>query len=109
MNRFKKLLPFFKNKFVITSVGVILWLTFFDKYDLISQYKARKVLIKLEQDKKYYTAEIKKNQEQMLELKTNAQSLEKFAREKYLMKKDDEDIFLIFDKTKSDTSTALIR
>ncbi len=101
MNNIKKYLPVFKNKYVLTSLAVVVWISFFDKYDLISQYQARQALKHLEKDKEYYASEIKKNQQEMNDLQTNAQSLEKFAREKYLMKMEDEDVFLIIDKSDS--------
>ena len=104
MQTLKKYLPFFKNKYVITILAVLVWISFFDKYDLVTQYQARQALSQLEKDKQYYTDEIKKNQNEINELETNATSLEKFAREKYMMKKDDEDIFLIIDKTAADSS-----
>jgi cell division protein FtsB len=103
VKNFKKLLPFLKNKYIITSLAVLVWISFFDKYDLISQYQARQALKRLEKDKEYYATEIQKNQKEMNELQTNAQSLEKFAREKYLMKREDEDVFLILDKSEIDS------
>ena len=87
-------------------VAVVVWISFFDKYDLVSQYQARQALHQLEKDKQYYADEIKKNQEEINELQTNSQSLEKFAREKYLMKKDDEDVFLIIDKSAADSTNS---
>ena len=104
MKTVKKYLPYFKNKYVLTILGVVVWISFFDKYDLVTQYQARQALKQLEKDKHYYAAEIKKNQEEINELQTNAQSLEKFAREKYLMKKDDEVVFLIIDKSQADST-----
>ena len=91
-----KKLPFwFKNKYFITGFIFLLWLLFFDRNDLVSQYKIRSELKKLEEEKKFFLEEIKKDQESINDLKTNPQTLEKFAREKYLMKKDNEDIFVI--------------
>jgi len=86
-------------------MGLTVWLTFFDRYDLVAQYDSRQRLKQLEADRQYFRDEIHKSQEDMHELQTNAASLEKFAREKYLMKKDDEDIFVIIDKTQSKDST----
>ena len=57
------------------------------------EYKSK--LHALELDKKYYLDEIKKNHTDMVELMTNPKNLEKFAREKYLMKKENEDIFVL--------------
>lgn len=106
MKNLKKILPHLKNKYIVTLVAVVVWISFFDKYDLVSQYQARQALKQLEKDKQYYADEIKKNQEEINELQTNAQSLEKFAREKYLMKKDDEDVFLIIDKSAADSTNS---
>jgi cell division protein FtsB len=52
----------------------------------------------LQRDKAYYEKKIKEDTQQLKELKTNRENLEKFAREQYLMKKDNEDIFVFVDK-----------
>ena len=91
----KKLLPHFKNKYVLTLLIFITWMLFFDRNDIISQIGMRSKLNQMKQDKLYYTEEIEKNKKEMEELMTNPKTLEKFAREKYLMKRDDEDIFVI--------------
>ncbi len=91
----KKLLPHFKNKYVLTLLIFITWMLFFDRNDIISQIGMRSKLSQMKQDKLYYTEEIEKNKKEMEELMTNPKTLEKFAREKYLMKKDDEDVFVI--------------
>jgi cell division protein FtsB len=68
---------------------------FFDRHDIISQVKLRKELKKLEEEKEFYLREIAKDSKNLNELLTNPKTLEKFAREKYLMKKENEDIFVI--------------
>jgi cell division protein FtsB len=98
MKKFAKLLPWLKNKYVITVIAFIVWMTFFDRNDFISQYSYRKQLGKLQNDKNYYASEIDLNKKNTFELKSNSANLEKFAREKYLMKKDNEEIFLIVRK-----------
>ena len=90
--------PWVRNRYVITSFCFIVWMLFFDQYDLISQIQERRTLQSLEEDKKYYIDEIKKAQQDLDELVTNTQKLEKFAREKYLMKMDDEEVFVIVEK-----------
>ena len=90
-----KLLPLLKNKYVFTTIIFIVWMLFFDRNDIISQIGMRNKLSQMKQDKLYYTTEIDKNKMAMQELMTNPETLEKFAREKYLMKKDDEDVFVI--------------
>lgn len=68
---------------------------FFDRNDFISQYSYRQVLKKLKADNEYYQKEIEQNKKDMQELMSDPKHLEKFARERYMMKKDNEDIFLI--------------
>jgi len=55
-------------------------------------------LNKLEAQKEYYLKIIKENTEKIRELRTDKANLEKFAREEYLMKKNNEDIFVIVKK-----------
>ena len=71
---------------------------FFDRNNVISQFELRSKLNQLQEDRIYYMEEIKKDRQDMNQLLSNPKNLEKFAREKYLMKKDNEDIFLIVKK-----------
>ncbi len=73
----------------------VVWMIFFDRNDLISQYSYRQELKKLEIDKEYYIKEIEENKKNTFELTSDPENLEKFARETYRMKKDDEDIFMV--------------
>ena len=68
---------------------------FLDRNDLLSQYQYRQKLTQLKTDQDYYKEEIIKVKNDLKELSTDPEQLEKFAREKYLMKKDGEDIFII--------------
>lgn len=72
-----------------------IWLAFFDQNDFYTQYKLSKELNKLESDKEYYLREIGAAKSDLNELVSDNEQLEKFAREKYFMKKSDEEIFLI--------------
>lgn len=91
----KHVLSILKNKYFVTLIFFLVWLIFFDRYDLISQHDFRQDLKDLRKEKKYYLEEIRKNTEVMNALQFDSIALEKFAREKYLMKKDNEDIFVI--------------
>ena len=71
---------------------------FFDKNDIVSQIDLTKKLHALEEEKKYFIDEIAQSKSDMTELVTNPKNLERFAREKYLMKKDNEDIFVIVEE-----------
>ena len=77
----------------------LIWVTFIDKNNLISQYQDRQVLYGLDKEKRYYQSEIQTTQDKLNELKTDSRSIEKFAREKYLMKKENEEIWLVVDKS----------
>ena len=93
--KIKWLYPLFRNKYFLASLFFLVWLSFFDKNDFISQYKYRCELRQLNADRQYYIDELKKNKEDLKNLMGSPANLEKFAREKYFMKKDDEDIFII--------------
>ena len=84
-----------KNKYLIAGIAFITWMLFFDRNDLMSQYEYRQQLNKLEAEKEFYTVESEKAVKDLTELTTDRGKLEKFAREKYLMKKDNEDVFVI--------------
>ena len=89
-----KIPKWLKNKYAITLAVFIIWLAFFDQNNFLVQYDFKKELKTLEQDKSFYLKEIKKTRTELNELTTNPVTLEKFAREKYLMKKDNEEIFV---------------
>jgi len=84
-----------KNKYSFTIIAFIVWVGFFDRNDFFSQYSYRQELKKLQSDKAYYIAEIEKNKIDMKELTSDPEHLEKYAREHYLMKRDNEDVFMI--------------
>lgn len=98
MKRFKKVLKVVKNKYLLTLLGLAVWLTFFDRNDIFTQYSLRQEVVKLEQERDYYLSEISSNKKSIRELQTNDKSLERFARETYLMKRDNEDVFVIVRK-----------
>ena len=92
MQRFLYLL---RNKYFIASVLFLTWMLFFDTNDLISQYEYVQELRERKEEKEFYIQETEKTLRDINELSTNKEKLEKFAREKYLMKKDNEDVFVI--------------
>src|ERR1044072_2894345 len=84
-----------RNKYLLVVVALGVWLLFFDKNDLFSQWARRAEVKKLESDVRYYRDEINRNQTEMQELQSNPKTLETFAREHYLMHRDNEDIFIL--------------
>lgn len=91
----KRLVELLKNKYFLISSVFIVWMLFFDRNDILSQYDYDKQVKKLEEEKEFYNKEIAKVEKDLDELTTNKEKLEKFARERYLMKRDNEDIFVI--------------
>jgi cell division protein FtsB len=94
-SQMKRLLDLVKNKFFLATVAFVIWMIFFDKNDLFSQYEYHQQLSKLKQEQEFYKTETAKVNKDLDELTSDKVKLEKFAREKYLMKKDNEDIFII--------------
>lgn len=87
-----------KNKFALTAFVFLIWITFFDQNNLITQIQYRMELNKLEEEREFYKEEIKVILEDLDDLERNPKTLEKFAREKYLMKKENEEIFVIVEE-----------
>ncbi|MES2592797.1 MAG: septum formation initiator family protein [Bacteroidota bacterium] len=96
----KKLLTIIKNKYLITIIALVVWVIFFDKNDLKTQFDLRQQVKQLEKERNYFAQEIAVITSDIKELTTNPKTLEKFAREKYLMKRDNEDIFVIVEDKK---------
>ena len=89
-----KLPWYIRNKYAITLIIFAVWMLFFDQHNVINQVELRAELYQLESDKDYYVEEIAQIKEDLDELLSDDEKLEKFAREKYFMKKADEDIFI---------------
>lgn len=83
------------NKYLLTSVAFVLWITFFDDKDLLTQRERNGELEEMQKSKAYYLSEIAREKKALEELKSNPAAIERLAREKYLMKRDNEDLFLI--------------
>ncbi|HTX88100.1 MAG TPA: septum formation initiator family protein [Bacteroidales bacterium] len=87
------------NKYFLTTVAFGVWLIFFDTNSIPNRIRLRHKLNDLKQEKKFYQEEIRKDSTLTRQLLNDTSALEKFAREKYRMKKDNEDLFLIMDTT----------
>ena len=88
------LLQFISNKYVWVLLFFIIWMLFLDNYSYFDHRFLNKQIDELETNKEYYQEEIKKD-EQSIKLLKNPNQIEKYAREKYYMKKDSEDIYII--------------
>jgi cell division protein DivIC len=85
----------FRNFYFIAAVSFFIWMLFLDSNNLIARYQLSSKLNSLESEKEYFEDKIKEVQKDHDELFGDRESLEKFAREKYLMKKESEDIYVI--------------
>lgn len=94
----KRLPPIFRNFYFVTGITFLVWMTFLDSNDLINRFRLSAKLRALENEKEYYQEKIKEVEEDRQELMGTSELLEKFAREKYLMKKPTEDIFIVEEK-----------
>jgi cell division protein FtsB len=86
-----------RNKYILTSILFVLWMLMFDQNNLNERRKNNRDYNQLIRERDYFQKKIEENRKRIQELKTNDDNLEKFAREQYLMKKDNEDIFIIVD------------
>jgi cell division protein FtsB len=84
-----------RNKFLLTTVAFTVWMLFFDKNDFFAQMERKDELQELNKSKDYFTQQIEQERKFSEELKHNPTTIEKFAREKYFMKREGEDLFLI--------------
>ncbi|MDN3549616.1 septum formation initiator family protein [Mucilaginibacter aquaedulcis] len=96
----KRLIDLLKNKFFLVTLAFVVWMIFFDRNDLFSQYEYRRQVNKLKAERDFYKAQTDEVNKELNELTSNPKQLEKFAREKYLMKKDNEDVFVIVHEKK---------
>ena len=91
----KKWVSIFTNKYLFSFLFLIVWVLFFDENDSITQKGRLNDLSILNKKKNYYKSEIEIAKQELSDIQNNDDALEKFARERYMMKKDGEDIFII--------------
>lgn len=98
--RQKKLVKFISNRYVLILIGFSVWMLFFDGNSYLVHKEYNKEIDKINKFNKFYEENTKEFNLVITKLKDSLQ-LERFAREKYLMKKENEDIYLIeFDTIK---------
>ncbi len=90
----KKWFKILTNMYVLVLTIFVVWMAFFDTNSLLIHLELRKEIKKLEQQKEFLKNEITLDKKVLKKLST-PEEVEKFAREKYYMKKENEEIFLI--------------
>jgi cell division protein FtsB len=83
------------NKYLIVFLAFVVFVTFFDEHNLIQRWKSYQKINQLEEELDFYKEEIKATKLKKNQLQSSKENLEKFAREHYLMHKENEDIFII--------------
>ncbi|MBS1510086.1 MAG: septum formation initiator family protein [Bacteroidetes bacterium] len=89
------MLSWLANKYLITGLAFLAWILFFDPKDIPSNINRAESYHKLQQNEQHLDKMIAETKKDLELLKTNPQTIEKYARENYMMKKDNEDIFII--------------
>lgn len=97
---YRKLFSLLKNKFFIALVVFLVWMLFFDRNNILNQIQLRQNLHQYQKEKQFYLEQIAADSEATYDLMSDSVHLEKFARERYYMKKDSEDVFLMIKKEK---------
>jgi len=98
IQKFKQMPWYIKNIYFALLAFFIVWMLFFDTNNIFYQFKLSTKVKELEDQKKYYNEEIKEVDELKEELFSTDENKEKFAREKYYMKKDNEDVFIVVEE-----------
>ena len=97
---FLKIWPVLKNKYVLTISVFAIWILFFDQNNLVDRMRMSSEIRQLEDDREYYIDQIEKDSTRFHELTTDKDNLEKYAREQFLMKKKNEDVFVVIEEKK---------
>jgi cell division protein FtsB len=91
----RKILRILSNKFLITGAAFAAWMVFFDQNNWTAQEARKKDLRETERGIAYLNQQITAMEKEHYELVNNPERLEQYARERYKMKKDNEDIYII--------------
>lgn len=95
MKLFRVFAAILRNKYLLTVTVFAVWMLFFDKNDFFTQVQRKKDLAEIEDSKAYFSQKIQESKTFSSDMQTNAAAIEKFARERYHMKRENEDLFLI--------------
>ena len=89
-----------KNKYLITFIVFLFWMTFLDSYNILNLRELYIEEKKLNEEKEFYINEIRKDSVELYKLTNDKKYQEKFARERYLMRKKNEDVYIIKEQRK---------
>lgn len=95
MNWTTSFFVFISNKYIVTLLAFVVFMLFIDHNDLFLQYERKQELTELKKSKAYYEDLISKTQMELNALQNNADAIEKYAREKFYMKRENEDVYTV--------------
>ncbi len=93
----KNITAIITNKYLLAIGFFLVWMLFFDSKDFFATVEKRKELSSLKEKKTYYLHEIEKAKQELTDFQNNPAAIEKFARERYMLKKEGEDVYIIED------------
>lgn len=88
----------FRTKYGIAIALFLLWLIIFDEHSLLQHFHNKQKLNQFDEQEQFLNTKIISDKRKIKELQTNQSNLEKFAREEFLMKKENEDIFIVIEE-----------
>ncbi|UOQ78472.1 septum formation initiator family protein [Hymenobacter sp. 5516J-16] len=91
---------FLRSFYFLAGLSFLVWMFLFDANDFLKQYDMYAKWQELQNDKEYYLREIDMVKKDRAELLSSPELLEKFAREKYIMKRPGEDVFVLVPQAK---------
>lgn len=95
-DKLSRLLPkSLHNRYAVAVLVLFAWIAFFDEYDLWTTFKLRRQLARMKSEQAWYQEQIGVTRQHLHQLTSDKELLEKFARERYLMKRDNEEIFVL--------------
>ena len=91
----KDIIRIFRNKYIIALAAFIVLMLFIDHNDIFMQMDRQRQLNDLLASKRFYEQKIEQTKKNLADLQNNSAALEKYAREKFLLKRDNEDLFVV--------------
>ena len=95
MDQVKNIIIIFRNKYILALTVFAILMLFIDHNDIFNQLDRKKQLNELLTSKKFYQQQIDQTKKNLADLQNNSAALEKYAREKFLLKRDNEDVFVV--------------
>ena len=109
-DKYVKFAPYLKwvnfvfNRYFLVGFVFVIWMIFFDQNSLITHRELDKQIRNLERDEAYFRENLEHENAKLKMLQDNPAEIERIAREKFFLKKDNEDIFIIQQEFKKKTT-----